>query len=253
MKQKRYGIQALNEQPDSRKVRRVFSFSDTIAEDKNILREKLQKEFGEFEPVEINVPSYIKNVDSYFNRWDQTIFYNVIRQFQNDHVTLKSLDNDNEEGQIIRRDDFIPYSGDVDTFIPCLGNMLFIDEKESINAIKENQTSIYISLSKASNQTVWYLVGPTPNRKDPRHKDIEYKLCEIQPNGEFQWYKGSFVDVMRYLSHWLEKSYDEPMENELQNIRTAKRLMKAAETEDTYHTLSNRVAYLDQHSRYKAA
>ncbi|MGD6992143.1 hypothetical protein [Sutcliffiella horikoshii] len=248
---KQFGVKALSELPDSKKPRRVFSFHDTLGQDRSILQEKLEKEFGEYVPVEIDVPDYIKHVNSYFNRWDQTMFYQQIRKFQNDLVTLK--ENHNEPGQMIKRDDFIAYNGDIDTVIPVFGNTLFIDEKESIDSIRENQTSIYFSLSKALNQNVWYLVGPTPNRRDTKYKEVEYKLCEISPDGEFNWYKGSLADVMEYLYHWLEKSYDAPLVDDKSSTKRAKHLRFMAEDESQYQNLAKKVAYLEQQSKYHNA
>ncbi|MBG9657071.1 hypothetical protein [Cytobacillus firmus] len=248
---KEYGIYAFAQVPDKRKTRRVFSVYDTIGEDRNILREKMHKALGEHEPVEISVPSYIRNVNSYFNRWDQSMFYQQIRKFQNDLVSLK--ENHNETGQMIKRDDFIAYNGDIDTLIPVFGNMLFIDEKESIDAIRENQTSIYFSLAKACNQHVWYLVGPAPTKDNPMQKDTEYKLCEITPDGEFNWFKGSFADVMQYLYYWLEKSYDAPLVSDISSNKRAKHLRLVADNEAKFKNLANEVEYLQQQSKYHNA
>ncbi|OXB92607.1 hypothetical protein [Parageobacillus galactosidasius] len=242
---KKYGIQAINELPDFEKPRRIFSFLNTIGNDKNILREKLQEAFEKFEPREINVPVPIKNVDKFFDRWDHTMFYNKIREFQ--ETTIGIQDGENEKA--IKRDDFIAYVGDIDTFIPILGNFLFIDEKESVHALKENQTALYISLAKRANHTVWYLVGPKPDMEDPNHQEREYKLCEILPSGEFHWYKGSLSEIMRYFMHWLEKNYHRPLIDETDCILTARKLISACENEENYTTLSKKLAYLDEYNK----
>lgn len=247
---KRFGIYAVEAQPVDNKARRIFSFKDTWGDNKQILRSKIEKLLEEYDPVEIHVPNYVKKTQEFFDRWDMDLFYKEIRKFQNTVVTVKEGDTDNP----IQRNDWLTYVGDVDTLIPCKGgNFLFIDEKTTTQALKENQTAHYVSLSQQTNQKVWYIIGPTPNPKDPNHRNVNYRLIEIEPNGEHQLFKGTLEDIFSYLYHWLEKSYDNPIIDELASRRKARQIMDSAVVEENYKPLSNKITYLDERSKYRAA
>jgi hypothetical protein len=242
---KKFGIDALCGLPDSSKPRRIFSLSNTLGKEKEDLRRIMKESLKEYDPVEINVPPYVKHVNEFFERWDHDMFYREIKKFQ------ETIVNEKFKTEMIKRDDFLRYTGDIDNFMSCLGNFLFVDTKKSIQALKLNQTAAYLGLSKTSNQKVWFIVGPTPNMEDPNYKIVEYKLCEVYPNGEFRWYNGTLSEVFRYFCHWLEWSYDNQITDEQQNVRIAKKLIASTAHEETFESLSLQNEFLDFVSKYE--
>ena len=65
----KFGIHSIEQLPDKRKRRRLFSFSDTLGNDKEILVKLLNEKLGDYCPKEVPVPKNIKNVDNFSHKW----------------------------------------------------------------------------------------------------------------------------------------------------------------------------------------
>ena len=64
----KFGIHSIEQLPDKRKRRRLFSFSDTLGNDKEILVKLLNEKLGDYCPKEVPVPKNIKNVDNFSHK-----------------------------------------------------------------------------------------------------------------------------------------------------------------------------------------
>lgn len=222
MTARKYGLEALGRLPDKRARKRAFLVNDTWLKDKDILIKMLSEACPDFDIIETAIPSNIKIPEKYFQRWDLGIFYKKIKEFQ---------ENNKER-------DFIRYIGDVDSFVPLLGNMLFIDEKETLNAIGETQTAAYVSLAKSCNVNIWYLVGLVPNEKIAEYMEVCYRLCEIHPSGDFKWYKGTLASVLNHFYRFIENSYKNPKVDENECIEIANSIIAASHDTQNYTELS---------------
>ena len=56
----KFGIHSIEQLPDKRKRRRLFSFSDTLGNDKEILVKLLNEKLGDYCPKEVPVPKISK-------------------------------------------------------------------------------------------------------------------------------------------------------------------------------------------------
>lgn len=106
MTARKYGLEALARLPDKSARKRAFIVSDTWSKDENILNKMLSEALPDFDIIETPIPSNINVAEKYFERWDLGVFYKKIKEFQ----------ANNKERNFIR------YTGDIDSFIPLLGN-----------------------------------------------------------------------------------------------------------------------------------
>ncbi|PGT79157.1 hypothetical protein [Bacillus sp. AFS040349] len=222
----KYGIEAFDELPSSNKRRRLFSFLDTMGDDKTTLLEKLDEKLGNFKPNEIPVPKNIENVDGFSHRWDLDIFFKVIKKFLDDNSS--EIENGRE----------IAYVGDIDTFIPFYGHFLFIDEKTSTNGLKLTQLSSYLELADRFDTTIWCLMGPTPGAKSTVDFNRIYKLCVIKSFGRYELFQGNLNEVLDYFHLWLNECRENPNTDYFPYIETAREIMDNVQRMENYKSLS---------------
>lgn len=119
IRKKKFGVEALEQLPDTKKPRRAFTFSNTLGRDKELLRKMIEEYFEDFSPKEVPIPKNIKNVGAFLHRWELDIFYEeIIRFIIDEEIT----------------DDAPIYVGDIDTVIFWEGHFLFIEEKTQMKS-----------------------------------------------------------------------------------------------------------------------
>lgn len=192
---KQFGLDAILKLPSTTKRRRVFSFLDTMGDDKELLQTMLKENYEDFLPKEIPVAKNIKNVDGYLQHWDMDVFYKEIVSLQANEGISKNVP---------------VYIGDIDAFILWYGHYLFIEQKCSTEKISACQLGAYIDLARRYNATAWYIIGKPPHIDDKNLASNEYKLCVIESSGWYNIYTGNYSDIINYFRLWLQEGLEHP-------------------------------------------
>ncbi|MDF9554140.1 hypothetical protein P5757_15735 [Bacillus tropicus] len=221
----KFGIHSIEQLPDKRKRRRLFSFSDTLGNDKEILVKLLNEKLGDYCPKEVPVPKNIKNVDNFSHKWDLGVFYQSIKEFLGDSLKVENKSN-------------ILYVGDIDTFIPFCGHFLVIDEKTSITGLKATQLLSYLTLANLHDITIWCLIGVTQDTKDNLNLNEKYKLCVIKSFGRYELFEGSLEDVLNYFQLWLKECCENPKTSTLPYYEITQQILSDVTNDEQYTNLS---------------
>ncbi|WP_043934194.1 hypothetical protein [Bacillus sp. EB01] len=220
---KKYGIDSLSSLPSNSKRRRVFTFLDTIGDDKQLFQTDIEERFKRYKPNEITIPKKITNVDCYLERIDTDIFYKEIRKIQSD----MNLDINNAP----------VYVGDIDVVAFWYGHILMMEHKKSYKKVSINQLLTYINLAARLKGTVWYIIGKVPVEADIKSTRV-FKLCIIDCSGYYQFYKGTLSEILSCFRNWLIECVKKPNYNEELYYELALKLIEEMEKEENYEDIS---------------